>query len=49
MQPSRSSASDQYRPDRYLRHYNFEVRVDWRTSDTAFAQDASFTVSTPLA
>ena len=36
-------------PGRYLRHYNFEVRVDWRTSDAAFARDASFTVSAPLA
>lgn len=36
-------------PGRYLRHHDFERRVDWRTPDAAFASDASFTVSTLLA
>jgi hypothetical protein len=35
-------------PGRYLRHYAYEMRLDLRASDAAFAGDASFTVTSPL-
>ncbi|GAA1292486.1 AbfB domain-containing protein [Saccharothrix xinjiangensis] len=35
-------------PGRYLRHHGYEVRLDLRSGDAAFAGDASFTVTAPL-
>jgi hypothetical protein len=36
-------------PDRYLRHYDHKMRLDLKASTSAFASDASFTVTSPLA
>jgi hypothetical protein len=36
-------------PDHYLRHYTYKMRLDLKASTSAFASDASFTVTSPLA
>jgi hypothetical protein len=36
-------------PDRYLRHYNFRVRLDANSGDATFARDATFCGRTGLA